>query len=189
MEKQATTEAISTWMADSDHSRIRFKVKHMMIADVHGEFTDFKVKVDYDEFDIRKSHVAVTINTPSITTYNEKRDAHLKSTDFFDIEKHKTITFVSKKMAKSGDNLKMTGDLTIHGITKEVTLDIEELSEAVKDPWGGWRMAASATGILNRYDFGLKWNVALEAGGVLVGEKVTMMIEVELVKQTSESGG
>jgi polyisoprenoid-binding protein YceI len=188
MEKEiVTAEAISTWTADADHSRVRFKVKHMMIADVHGEFTDFKAKVDFDENDITNSHVVVTINTPSVTTYNEKRDTHLKSSDFFDIEKYPTITFKSKKITKNGDKLTMSGDLTIHGITKEVSLDIGELSQAVKDPWGGWRMAASATGNINRYDFGLNWNVALEAGGVLVGEKVTMMIEVELVKRTSES--
>jgi polyisoprenoid-binding protein YceI len=188
MEKQiAEAESVTSWKADPDHSRIRFKVKHMMIADVHGEFTEFDAAVKFDENEVANSKVEVTIKTPSLTTYNEKRDSHLKSPDFFEIEKYPTITFKSTKIEKSGDYLKITGDLTIHGTTKEVVFDVEDLSQAVKDPWGGWRMAASATGTINRYDFGLKWNVSLETGGVLVGEKVTMMIEVELVKETEES--
>jgi len=183
MDKQTATAISQTsiWTADADHSRVRFKVKHMMIADVHGEFSKFDVRVDYNEEYLTKSRVQVTIDTTSLTTYNEKRDAHLKSPDFFNVEKYPTILFISKRIESTGEGLKMTGDLTIHGVTKPITLDVTEWTKPIKDLWGGMRMAATAAGVINRYDYGLTWNVALEAGGLLVGKEITMMIEVELV--------
>ncbi|KPL07905.1 protein yceI precursor [bacterium SM23_57] len=179
----AEESVASSWALDDAHSSIGFKVKHLMVANVHGEFKDFDVTVDYNEDDISKSKVQVNINVASIDTENEKRDTHLKSADFFDVANFPTMTFVSKRIMKSGDSYKMTGDLTIRGVTKEVTLNVDELTPPVKDPWGGTRMGASATGTINRTDFGLKWNVPLETGGLLVGEDVKMIIELELIKQ------
>lgn len=173
----------STWALDDAHSSIGFKVKHLMVANVHGEFKDFDVSVDYNEDDISKSKVQVNINVASIDTENEKRDAHLRNADFFDVDNYPMMMFVSKKIMETTDGIKMTGDLTIRGVTREVTLNVDELTPPIKDPWGGTRMGASATGTINRTDFGLKWNVPLETGGLLVGEDVKMIIELELIKQ------
>ena len=173
----------SSWALDDAHSSVGFKVKHLMVSNVYGDFKDFDVTVDYNEDDISKSKVQVNINVASIDTENEKRDTHLKSADFFDVENFPMMMFVSKNIMKTMDGLKMTGDLTIRGVTKEVTLNVDELTPPVKDPWGGTRMGASVTGTINRTDFGLKWNVPLETGGWLVSEDVRMIIELELIKQ------
>jgi len=126
----------------------------------------------------------VTIDTASINTNVKKRDDHLRSADFFDVTKYPAMTFVSKKVVRSGkDTLKVTGDLTLHGVTKEVVLAVEGPSRESKDPWGNIRRGATATTTINRKDFGLNWNKALETGGVLVGEEITINLEVELIKK------
>lgn len=173
----------STWTIDPDHSSIGFKIKHLMVANVKGSFDRHTGTVDLDDKDITKSKVEVSIDTASINTNVQKRDDHLRSADFFDVGKFPTMTFVSKKVAKAGkDKLKVTGDLTLHGVTKEVVLNVEELSAESKDPWGNIRRGATATAIINRKDFGLTWNKGLETGGVLVGEEVNIILEIEMIK-------
>lgn len=174
----------ATWTIDPDHSNIGFKVKHLMVSNVKGNFEKFSGTVDIDDKNITKSKVEVTIDTNSINTGVKKRDDHLRSADFFDVAKFPTMTFVSKKVANVGnDNLKVTGDLTLHGVTKEVVLDVEGPSIESKDPWGNIRKGATATAKINRKDFGLNWNKALETGGVLVGEEITINIEIEMIKK------
>ena len=175
----------ATWEADPAHSSVAFNLKHMMIANVHGSFGKFIATVNYDEKDITKSTIEATIEVASINTDNEQRDTHLKSPDFFDAAKSPTITFVSKHIHKMADGLGLliTGDLTMHGVTKEITLTAVRPSEPVIDPWGGTRIAISATTKINRTDFGIVWNKTLESGGVLVGTDVNITIEIELVKK------
>jgi polyisoprenoid-binding protein YceI len=173
----------TTWDIDPDHSNIGFKVRHLMVSNVKGHFDKFTGTVEIDYKDITKSKVAVTIDTNSINTNVQKRDDDLRSANFFEVVKYPTMTFVSKKTAKAGkDKLKVTGDLTIHGVTKEVVLDVEGPSAESKDPWGNFRRGASATTKINRKDYGLTWNKALETGGVVVGDEVTIMLEVEMIK-------
>jgi polyisoprenoid-binding protein YceI len=178
-----TLALATTWNIDPDHSNIGFKVRHLMVSNVKGNFEKHSGTVDIDDKDITKSKVAITIDTASINTNVKKRDEHLCSADFFDVAKYPTMTFVSKRVAKAGqDGLKVTGDLTIHGVTREVVLDVEGLSKESKDPWGNMRRGASAGTTINRKDFGLTWNKALETGGVVVGDEVTIVLEVEMVK-------
>lgn len=173
----------ASWNIDPDHSNIGFKVRHLMVSNVKGSFEKVSGTVDINDKDITKSKVEVTIDTASINTNVQKRDEHLRSADFFDVTKFPTMTFVSKKVAKAGkDKLKVTGDLTLHGVTKEVVLDVEGPAKEIKDPWGNQRRGASATTKINRKDFGLVWNKALETGGVAVGEEVLITLEVELIK-------
>jgi polyisoprenoid-binding protein YceI len=173
----------ATWTIDPEHSQIGFKVKHLMVSNVKGHFEKYTSAIVIDDTDITRSRVAVTIDTASIDTNVKKRDEHLRSADFFDVAKYPTMTFVSKKVAKAGpDRLTVTGDLTIRGITKEVALAVEGPTAAVKDPWGGMRRGATASTVINRKDFGLAWNKALETGGVVVGDEVTILLEVELVQ-------
>ena len=139
--------------------------------------------VELDDKDITKSRVEVTINTNSINTNVQKRDDHLRGADFFDVAKFPTMTFVSKKVARNGnDKLKVTGDLTLHGVTKTVVLDVEGPTAESKDPWGSIRTGATATTKISRKDFGLVWNKALETGGVAVGDEITITLEIEMVK-------
>ncbi|MBI4686238.1 MAG: YceI family protein [Nitrospirae bacterium] len=174
----------SDWGIDADHSTIQFKVRHMMVSNVRGTFGKFSGSATLDDKDITKSKFAASIETASINTGVAKRDEHLKSPDFFDAAKYPTITFVSKNIKKAGPNkLKLTGDLTMHGVTKEVTLDMEEPAAAVKDPWGNIKRGTSATATINRKDFGLTWNAPIESGGVVVGEDVNISIDLELVKK------
>jgi polyisoprenoid-binding protein YceI len=176
--------ATSTWVIDVDHSSVQFKVKHLMVSNVKGEFKKFSGTVTMDDADITKSRVDVTIDAASIDTGVAKRDEHLKSPDFFDVAKYPTLMFVSTKVAKAGDNrLKVTGNLTLHGVTREVVLDVEGPNPAVKDMYGNTKSGASATTKINRKDFGLTWNKALEAGGVAVGEEVLITLDVELLKK------
>lgn len=173
----------STWNIDADHSSIGFKVRHLMVSNVKGVFGKVRGGVEVDDKDITMSHVTATIDTTSIDTGVAKRDAHLKSAEFLDVAKFPTMTFVSKKITRSGEGgLKVTGDLTLHGVTRSVVLDVEGPSSEVKDPMGNLRRGASASTKINRKDFGLTWNKALEAGGVAVGDEVTINIEVELIK-------
>jgi polyisoprenoid-binding protein YceI len=174
----------ATWQIDPDHTNIQFKVRHLMVSNVKGVFHKFSGKVELDDNDITRSKVTIAIDTVSLDTGVAKRDEDLRSDHFFDVAKYPTMTFASRKVEKIGaDNLKVTGDLTIHGITREVMLDVEGPSAAIKDPWGGMRRGASAATKINRKDFGLTWNKALETGGVLVGDDVAISLEVELVKK------
>jgi polyisoprenoid-binding protein YceI len=179
-----TLALASTWNIDPDHSSAGFKVKHLMISNVNGNFNKHTGVVEIDDKDITKSTVQVTIDTNSINTNVQKRDEHLRSADFFDVAKYPTMTFVSKKVAKDGkDKLKVTGDLTLHGVTKEVVLDVDGPSVESKDPWGNIRKGATATTKINRKDFGLVWNAALETGGIAVGDDVNIILEMEMIKK------
>jgi len=173
----------SSWNIDADHTSIQFKVRHLMVSNVKGVFGKVQGVAEIDDKDIAKSRVNVTIDTDSINTGVAKRDQHLKSPDFFDVAKFPTMTFVSTKVTRNGKNkLKVTGNLTIHGITRLVQLDLEGPTGESKDPWGNLRRGVSATTKINRKDFGLVWNKALETGGVMVGEEVAISLEVEMVK-------
>jgi polyisoprenoid-binding protein YceI len=172
------------WEIDPAHSNASFTVRHMMVSNVRGEFAKLAGGVDVVGDDPTTAKVAVTIDAASISTREPKRDAHLRSADFFAVEKFPTITFSSKRIERAEEGqLKLVGDLTMHGVTREVALDVEELTPAVKDPGGNLRVGAHATARINRKDFGLLWNRELEAGGVLVGDEVAITIDVELVKK------
>ena len=173
----------STWKIDPDHSNVGFKVRHLMVSNVKGSFEKFSGSVEINEKDITKSHVSVSIDTASVNTNVQKRDGHLKSADFFDVAKYPTMTFVSKKVVSAGkDKLKVTGDLSLHGVTREVVLDVEGPAVESKDPWGNYRSGVVATTKINRKDFGLLYNAALETGGVAVGEEVAITLEIEMIK-------
>lgn len=176
--------APSTWQIDSQHASAQFAVKHLMISTVRGAFHGVTGTINWDDKDITKSTIDVTIDTTTVDTREPKRDAHLKSPDFFDVAKYPTMTFKSKKIEQAGTGqLKVTGDLTIRGVTKEVVLDVEGPTAAIKDPWGNARVALNATTSVNRQDFGVKWNVNMDGGGVVVGDNVNITIDAELVKK------
>jgi polyisoprenoid-binding protein YceI len=166
---------------DPSHSTAEFSVRHLMITNVRGRFGKLTGTVEYDPSRPQLATIEVTIDASSIDTRDDKRDAHLRSPDFFDVEHHPELHFKSKQVAKAGSGFAVLGDLTMRGVTKEVTLDVEGPSDQAKDPWGNIRIGASATGKLNRKDWGLNWNAALETGGVLVGEQVKLSIEVSLI--------
>lgn len=174
---------MSTYQIDPSHSSASFSIKHMMIAKVHGAFEKLSGQLVYDAANPTKSQVEVTIDTASIDTREPQRDTHLKSPDFFDVEKYPAIIFKSVRVEGSLGDLKVTGDLTIHGVTQKVTLDVEGPSEEMKDPWGNVKIGASGSTKIKRKDFGLTWNAALEAGGFLVGDDVTITLDVQFVKQ------
>jgi polyisoprenoid-binding protein YceI len=175
--------ALSTWSIDPTHSSVHFKVRHMMISNVRGEFRTVRGGLKLDDADITQSEIDIEIDSSSIHTREEQRDAHLRSQDFLDTERHPLLTFRSTKVQKArGDTLRVQGDLTIHGVTRNVELDVDSVSPATKDPWGNVRMAASASTVISRKDFGLTWNAALETGGVLVGDEVSIDLDVEFVK-------
>lgn len=181
--KTATPNSISTWNIDPVHSVVEFKVKHMMISNVKGQFSSIKGALTYNEQSVGDSHVEVTIDAASISTQEPQRDAHLKSVDFFDVEKFPTLSFKSIKVSPAGDGeLKVAGDLTLHGVTRPVVLAVEGPTPPAKDPWGNSRIAVSATTKINRKDFGLTYNAALETGGILVGEEVTITLEIQFIK-------
>jgi len=174
----------STWAIDPEHSYVGFKVRHLMVSNVKGNFTTFNGTVDLDDKDLAKSKVAVNIDTNSIDTNVQKRDEHLRSADFLDVAKYPAMTFASKKISQNGkDRIAITGDLTLHGVTREAVLDAESLSPEIKDPWGNIRRGTTATTTINRKDFGLTWNAALETGGVVVGDEVTILLEIEMIKK------
>lgn len=172
-----------TYQIDPSHSSASFSIKHMMIAKVHGGFEKLSGTLTYDPAQLERSQVEVAIDAASINTREAQRDAHLKSADFFDVEKYPQIVFKSTRVVANGDELKVTGDLTIHGVTKPVTLDVEKPSAEMKDPWGNIKIGASGTTKIKRKDFGLTWNAALEAGGFLVGDDVTIQLDVQFVKK------
>jgi polyisoprenoid-binding protein YceI len=182
------TISASAFAADYDidpsHSTVGFSIKHMVISTVHGGFGKVSGTVSYDAKKVGDTVIDVTIEAGSISTSEENRDKHLKSADFFDVEKFASVTFKSKKVEAAGKGkLKVTGDLTLHGVTKSVTLAVTGPSAEVKSPFGKTVMAASATGTINRKDFGLTWNKNLDNGGLLVGEEVAISLDVELAKK------
>jgi polyisoprenoid-binding protein YceI len=179
--------SVSKWDFDLVHSSINFHVRHLMVSKVHGRFQKWSGVLELDEADLTKSRFDVTIDPTSIDTKEDKRDAHLKSADFLDVEKFPAITFTSKRIERDGDGYKVTGDITIHGVTKEVELEVEGGDQFVKDPWGGTRTGFSAKTKLNRKDFGLTWNLALEAGGFVVGDKLEISIEIEAIKAVASA--
>jgi polyisoprenoid-binding protein YceI len=172
-----------TYRIDPAHSSAQFSIRHMMIANVRGEFTNVSGTVTYDAANPANSKAGAQIEISSINTRDAQRDAHLKSADFFDAAKFPLLTFQSKAVEAHNGAWKLTGDLTIHGVTREISLDLDGPTPEHKDPWGNLRIGATATGKLNRKDFGLTWNAALEAGGVLVGDEVKLTIDVEAIRQ------
>jgi len=175
--------ALTTWSIDPAHSHVEFAVKHLMISTVKGRFGIVGGTVRTDDADPAKADVDVEIDANSIDTRQEQRDAHLKSADFFDVEKFPKLTFKSTRVHDvDGDAFKLTGDLTIHGVTRPITLDVTSEGRG-KDPWGGERSGFSATGKIKRSEFGLTWNQVLEAGGFAVGDDIKISLDVELIKQ------
>jgi polyisoprenoid-binding protein YceI len=173
----------TTWIIDPAHTHVGFGIQHLMIATVRGRFTQVEGTVTLDENDPSSAGVDITIPTASVSTADEKRDAHLRSADFFDVERYPNMTFRSKRVdAKSSNAYRVVGDLTIRGVTREVTLDAKLLGRA-KDPWRNEHAAFEATTKIKRADYGLTWNAALEAGGVLVGDDVSISIEAQLLRQ------
>ena len=171
-----------TLVIDPSHSEAQFTVRHMMFAKVRGHFAKVSGTIQLDQDDLSRSSVDVTIEAASIDTREPQRDAHLRSADFLDVEKFQAITFKSRTVTPQGGRLSIVGDLTIHGVTREVTLDAREEGSG-KDPWGNQRVGFSATTRLDRRDFGLQWNQALETGGWLVGHDVDIDLDVEGVAQ------
>jgi polyisoprenoid-binding protein YceI len=178
----AAKAANTTWTIDPAHSAARFAVRHLTISTVHGEFHNVKGAVIMDDSDITKSTVDVTIDTTTVDTQEPGRDKDLKSPNFFDVEKFPVITFKSTRVEKAGaGKLRVTGDLTLHGVTKSVVLDVEGPTTPIKDPWGNQRAAASATTKINRQEFDVKWSRKMDNGGLVVGDEVSISIEIEMV--------
>ncbi len=178
--------ATSTWQIDPNHSAAQFAVRHLAISTVRGAFTKVNGTVQLDDKDISKSSVEVTIDADSVDTRVPNRDKDLRSDHFFDAQKYPTITFKSTKVEQvEPGKLKVTGDLTIHGVTKPVVLDVEGPTSAVKDPWGNQRAAANATTKINRQDYGVKWNATMDGGGLVVGDDVTITIDLEMVQKSA----
>jgi polyisoprenoid-binding protein YceI len=175
--------ASTTWNIDPVHSVAEFKVKHMMISNVKGQFAGIKGLLTLDEVNISNSQVQASIDAASITTRDAQRDAHLKSADFLDVEKIPTLSFKSTRVSRVGNGeLAVAGDLTIHGVTRNVVFAVEGPTPPAKDPWGNTRLGLSGTTKINRKDFGLTWNATLETGGILVGDEVTITLEAQFVK-------
>jgi polyisoprenoid-binding protein YceI len=175
--------ATTTWNIDPVHSVAEFKVKHMMISNVKGQFTAVSGILSLDEAEITNSRIEATIDAASLNTRDAQRDTHLKTADFFDVEKFPTLSFKSTRITRTGDaELAVQGDLTIHGVTRNVEFAVEGPTEPGKDPWGNTRVGISATTRINRKDYGLTWNAALETGGILVGDEVTITLDVQFVK-------
>jgi len=179
----ASPAATTTWNIDPAHSAADFKVKHMMISNVKGSFSGLSGTLTENTGDSALSTIEASIPVTTISTCDPQRDGHLKSADFFDAEKFPTMTFKSTKVVRNGEaDYSVTGDLTIHGVTKPVTFAVEGPSAPGKDPWGNTRIGLSATAKINRKDFGLGWNAALETGGFLVGEEVSITLDVQFIK-------
>jgi polyisoprenoid-binding protein YceI len=175
--------ATSTWNIDPVHTAAEFKVKHMMVSNVKGHFTGVKGVLTLDETELTNSRVEASIDAASINTRDPQRDTHLKSADFFDVEKFPTLTFKSTRITRVNDGeLAVAGDLTIHGVTRNVAFTVEGPTPPAKDPWGNTRIGLSAVTKISRKDFGLTWNAALETGGILVGDEVTITLDVQFVK-------
>ena len=176
----------ATYDIDPAHSTAQFTVKHMMITNVHGQFSKVTGTLDFDANNPAAGSVKASIEAGTVNTQETKRDDHLKSPDFFDVVKFPAITFQSTSFRKAADGkYQVAGNLTIHGVTKPVVLDVDGPTPEVKDPWGNSRIGISASTKINRADFGLTWNKALEAGGVLVGDEVAIALEIEFVKKNA----
>jgi polyisoprenoid-binding protein YceI len=179
----APQTATTTWNLDPVHCVAEFKVKHMMISNVNGQFTTLTGVLSLDETNHTNSRVEASVEAASINTRDAQRDTHLKSRDFFDAEKFPTLTFKSTRIARSGSGeLAVTGDLTIRDVTRNVVFTVEGPTPPAKDPWGNTRLGLSATTKINRKDFGLTWNATLETGSILVGDEVTITLDVQFVK-------
>lgn len=192
MNTAVTTASQSTkpthWQIDPAHSAAHFSVRHLMISNVRGEFTKLSGSALINPADPAKSSVEITIEAASLNTREPQRDDHLRSADFFDVANHPTLTFRSKRIEALGaENVKLTGDLTIRGVTKEVTFDVEGPTASMKDPWGNVRAGVSASAKINRKDFGVAWNALTETGGVVVGDEVKITVEAELIQQAPAS--
>jgi polyisoprenoid-binding protein YceI len=175
---------MSTYQIDSAHTHAQFKVRHLMVSNVKGDFDKVTGTIVLDDANPSASSVNITVDVASISTREPQRDAHLKSADFFDVEKFPTITFVSKGVVKSGeDSYEVVGDLTIHGVTQPIDLNVEEVTSEMKDPFGLFRRGATAKATIMRSDFGLKYNSILEAGGVAIGDQVHITIDTEFTRQ------
>lgn len=186
----ARVEASSAWQIDPRHSAAEFSVRHLMISNVRGQFSKVTGTVTFDEKDVTKSSAEVTIDTTTIDTREPDRDKHLRSADFFDVQNFPTMTFRSKRVTQSGPGkLKMTGDLTIRGVTHEVTFDVEGPAAAIKEQSGRLRSAATATTQINRQDYGVKWNRNIDNGGVVVGDNVTITVDLEFVQAPAAPDG
>lgn len=174
--------AKTKWTIDPTHSRVGFKVKHMMFTNVSGNFNDYSATIETEEDDFSNPSIVFTAAINSIDTSNTDRDNHLKSADFFDVEKFPNLTFKVSAFEPKGDDYEVTGDLTIKDVTKKISFPAE-FSGLMKDPWGNTKAGLNVYGKINRKDFGLNWNAALETGGVLVGEEVKLDVELQLLKQ------
>ncbi|MBS1999172.1 MAG: YceI family protein [Cyanobacteria bacterium SZAS LIN-2] len=175
--------AANDWTIDTSHSSANFTVRHMMVSNVHGGFGKVSGSAKYDGKDLKGASVDATIDVSSIDTRDEKRDGHLKSPDFFDVAKYPTITFKSKSIKKTSSGFDMLGDLTMHGVTKPVTLHAAKMTDPIKDPYGNLHVGTSATAKLNRKDFGVSFNKQLDNGGAMVGDEVNVTLEVDLMKK------
>ena len=183
MSANAPQSAVTTWNIDPAHTTAEFKVRHMMITNVKGQFTGVTGVVTLNQDDITQSQVEASIDAASINTREADRDAHLKSADFLDVEKFPALTFKSTRVTRKGDDeLEVEGDLAIHGVIRKVKFAVEGPTAPGKDPWGNTRIGLSAHTKISRKDFGLTWNVALETGGILVGDEVTITLDVEALK-------
>ncbi|HVZ83487.1 MAG TPA: YceI family protein [Terracidiphilus sp.] len=178
-----TTAAATTWKIDPAHSAAEFKVKHMMISNVKGKFSGISGTLTLDEANPAASTIEATVPVTTLSTGDEQRDGHLKSADFFEADKFPTATFKATAVSRNapGDHT-VSGELTLHGVTRPVVFDVEGPSAPGKDPWGNTRIGLSATTKINRKDFGLTWNAALETGGVLVGEDVTITLDIQFIQ-------
>jgi polyisoprenoid-binding protein YceI len=177
----------ATWNINPDHSSIQFQVRYMTVVNVKGSFDKFQGTVQLDEKNPAKSSVNVSIDSTSINTGVEKRDEHLKTDDFFDCPQYPTITFISKKVTPAGKGkLKVIGDLTLLGLTKEVVLEVDGPTPEIKDPWGNIRRGATARTKIDRQDFGMTWNKVLDTGGIMIGNQINVIMEVELMKEPDD---
>lgn len=181
VQEAPVTATKTTWKLDPTHSSVEFSAKHLMITTVKGRIADIEGIIKGDELDPRNSSVEATLKTASLDTRTEQRDQHLRSADFLDVEKFPEIKFRSTRVQGDKESFKLTGDLTIRDVTKPITLDVE-FEGTTKDPWGGERVGFSANGKIDRRDFGLTWNQALETGGVVVGNDIKISLEVQAIK-------
>ena len=172
------------WNVDPEHSTIEFRVTHMVVSKTTGRFTDYAGFIDMDAEAGTVKAIEATIKTVSVNTNHEKRDAHLRSADFLDVEHYPTITFKMKSYKKTAEGYTAVGDLTLHGVTKEITL-VGQYNGATKDPWGNTRAGFSGEGKLNRKDFGMVWNKTLDSGGLVVGDEVQIRLDIECIKAKS----
>jgi polyisoprenoid-binding protein YceI len=175
---------VNTWQIDPVHSNVQFAVRHLAISTVRGEFTKIAGQAQVDEKDITKSQIEVSVDTTTLNTREPDRDKDVKGPNFLNVGQYPTMTFKSKRIVSAGEGkLKLIGDLTIHGVTKEVTFEVESLSAPIKDPWGNLRRGAAASAKINRQDFGVSFNKTMQAGELVVGNDVTITMDIEMVRK------